>query len=30
MIDLNRENIPEFDVREFYIRLVNELKNMDL
>lgn len=30
MIDLNRENIPEFDVREFYIKLVNELKNMDL
>ncbi len=27
MIDLNRENIPEFDVREFYIKLVNGLKN---
>ncbi len=26
MIDLNRENIPEFDVREFYVSLVNELK----
>lgn len=30
MIDLNRENIPGFDVREFYIKLVNELKNMDM
>ncbi len=27
MIDLNRENIPEFDVREFYVRLVAELKS---
>ncbi len=27
MIDLNRENIKEFDVREFYVNLVNELKN---
>lgn len=26
MIDLNRENIPEFDVREFYVNLVKELK----
>lgn len=26
MIDLNRENIPGFDVREFYVRLVAELK----
>ncbi len=28
MIDLNRENIPGFDVREFYVNLVNDLKNM--
>ena len=27
MIDLNRENIKGFDVREFYVRLVNDLKN---
>ncbi len=27
MIDLNRENIKGFDVREFYVNLVNELKN---
>ncbi len=27
MIDLNRENIPGFDVREFYVQLVNNLKN---
>lgn len=26
MIDLNRENIPEFDVREFYVNLVKSLK----
>lgn len=26
MIDLNRENIPEFDVREFYVNLVRDLK----
>ena len=26
MIDLNRENIEGFDVREFYVGLVNELK----
>lgn len=26
MIDLNRENIPEFDVREFYVQLVSGLK----
>lgn len=26
MIDLNRENIPEFDVREFYVNLVADLK----
>lgn len=28
MIDLNRENIPDFDVREFYVKLVHELKEM--
>ncbi|MCQ2519471.1 MAG: triacylglycerol lipase [Lachnospiraceae bacterium] len=27
MIDLNRENFDGFDVREFYIELVNNLKN---
>ena len=26
MIDLNRENIPGFDVREFYVQLVSSLK----
>lgn len=26
MIDLNRENFPEFDVREFYVNLVRDLK----
>lgn len=26
MIDLNRENIPGFDVREFYVELVQDLK----
>ncbi|MEG2007859.1 MAG: triacylglycerol lipase [Oscillospiraceae bacterium] len=26
MIDLNRENIPDFDVREFYVALVSDLK----
>lgn len=26
MIDLNRENIPDFDVREFYVQLVSVLK----
>lgn len=26
MIDLNRENIKEFDVREFYVQLVNDLR----
>ena len=26
-IDLNRENIPGFDVREFYVNLVKNLKN---
>ena len=27
MIDLNREDIPGFDVREFYVQLVSDLKN---
>lgn len=27
VIDLNRENISEFDVREFYVQLVTDLKN---
>ena len=27
MIDLNRENIQGFDVREFYVNLVNDLKD---
>lgn len=26
MIDMNRENVPGFDVREFYVQLVAELK----
>lgn len=26
MIDLNRENVPDFDVREFYVQLVQDLK----
>lgn len=26
VIDLNRENIPGFDVREFYVDLVHDLK----
>jgi triacylglycerol lipase len=26
MIDLNRENISGFDVREFYVQLVADLK----
>ncbi len=30
MIDLNRENIAGFDVREFYTELVRRLKQMDL
>ena len=27
MIDLNRENIPDFNVRSFYVNLVSDLKN---
>ena len=30
MIDLNRENIPDFDVREFYVQLVHGLKERGL
>ena len=30
VIDLNRENISGFDVREFYVELVSELKNKGL
>ena len=30
MIDLNRENIDGFDVREFYVDLVNDLKQKGL
>ena len=30
MIDLNRENIEGFDVREFYVELVSDLKNRGL
>ena len=30
MIDLNRENLPDFDVREFYVGLVSDLKERGL
>lgn len=30
VIDLNRENIKDFDIREFYVDMVKELKNMSL
>jgi triacylglycerol lipase len=30
VIDLNRENIPDFDVREFYTNLVSELRERGL
>lgn len=30
MIDLNRENIPGFDVREFYVQLVSALRRRGL
>ena len=30
MIDLNRENIKGFDVREFYVQLVADLKRRGL
>ena len=30
LIDLNRENFDEFDVREFYVQLVHDLKQRGL
>ena len=30
VIDLNRENIKGYDVREFYVQLVNDLKKKGL
>ena len=30
MIDLDRENIPGFDVREFYVGMVADLKRRGL
>lgn len=30
IIDLTRENLPEFDVREFYVQLVSDLKQRGL
>ncbi len=30
VIDLNRQNVPGFDVREFYVQLVADLKNKGL
>ena len=30
IIDLNRENIPGFDVREFFVEIVSDLKNRGL
>ena len=30
MIDLNRYNLPGFDVREFYVHLVNDLRQRGL
>ena len=30
MIDLNRENIKDFDIREFYVSLVSDLKKRGL
>ena len=30
MIDLNRENIEGFDVREFYVKLAADLKDRGL
>ena len=30
MMDLNRENLPDFDVREFYVQLVADLKKRGL
>lgn len=28
MVDLNRENLVDFDVREFYVQLVSRLRRM--
>ena len=30
VVDLNRENLPDFDVREFYVTLVSQLKDRGL
>ncbi len=30
MVDQNRKNLPDFDVREFYVNLVHDLKNRGL
>lgn len=30
IVDMNRENLPEFDVREFYVGLVSDLKERGL
>lgn len=30
VIDLNRENLPDFDVREFYVELVQDLRQMGM
>ena len=30
VIDLNRENIKDFDVREFYVQLVSDLRERGL
>ena len=30
MMDMNRENLPDFDVREFYVQLVADLKRRNL
>ena len=30
MVDMNRENLPEFDVREFYVQLVSDLRERGL
>ena len=30
VVDLNRENIPGFDVREFYVGLVSDLRERGL
>ena len=30
IVDMNRENIDGFDVREFYVKIVSQLKSMGL